>query len=90
MVSDRGIIVAIEETRLQVPNQTGSGVPGAGQDVNAPDNDNMNGSNGNFPNRQMPNDMEMPNGRNFGGNGGGGMGRNVWYRGERSSASVPD
>lgn len=68
------------------PNQTGSGVPGAGQDVNAPDNDNTNGSNGlntmggmsgpngNFPNGQMPNDMEMPNGRNFGGNGGGGMG----------------
>ncbi|KAA8746051.1 phospholipid carrier-dependent glycosyltransferase [Paenibacillus sp. UASWS1643] len=68
------------------PNQTGSGVPGAGRDVNAPDNDNanvsngtntmggMNGTNGNFPNGQMPNDMEMPNGRNFGGNGGGGMG----------------
>lgn len=64
------------------PNQTGSGVTEAGQDVDAPDNDNMNGSNGlnamggmnrpngNFP---MPNDMEMPNGRNFGGNGGGGM-----------------
>lgn len=34
----------------------------------------MNGPNGNFPNGQMPNDMEMPNGRNFGGNGGGGMG----------------
>ncbi|WP_256975190.1 ArnT family glycosyltransferase [Paenibacillus amylolyticus] len=67
------------------PNQTGSGVTEAGQDVDAPDNDNMNGSNGlnamggmnrpngNFPNGQMPNDMEMPNGRNFGGNGGGGM-----------------
>ncbi|WP_260870973.1 glycosyltransferase family 39 protein [Paenibacillus xylanexedens] len=65
------------------PNQTDSGVPGAGQDVNAPDNDNMNGSNGlnamggmngpngNFPNGQMPNDMEMPNGRNFGGGKGG-------------------
>lgn len=68
------------------PNQMGSGAPGTGQDVNAPDNDNMNGSNGmnamggmngpnaNFPNGQMPNDMEMPKGRNFGGNGGGGMG----------------
>ncbi|WP_235599476.1 ArnT family glycosyltransferase [Paenibacillus amylolyticus] len=68
------------------PNQMRSGAPGTGQDVNAPDNDNMNGSNGmnamggmngpnaNFPNGQMPNDMEMPNGRNFGGNGGGGMG----------------
>lgn len=65
------------------PSQTGSGVPGAGQDVNAPDNDNMNGSNGtnamggmngpngNFPNGQIPNDMEMPNGRNFGGGMGG-------------------
>ncbi|WP_017688721.1 glycosyltransferase family 39 protein [Paenibacillus sp. PAMC 26794] len=65
------------------PNQTGSGVPGAGQDVNAPDNDKMNGSNGlntmggmngpngNFPNGQMPNDMEMPNGRDFGGGMGG-------------------
>ncbi len=68
------------------PNQTDSGSLGAGQDVNAPDNGNsnaskgmnamggMNGPNGNFPNGQMPNDMEMPNGRNFGGNGGGGMG----------------
>lgn len=65
------------------PNQTDSGVPGARQDVNAPDNDNMNGSNGlnamgdmngpngNFPNGQMLNDMEMPNGRNFGGGMGG-------------------
>lgn len=73
------------------PNQTGSDVPGVGQDVNAPNNDNMsgsnglntmggmNGSNGNFPNRQMPNDMEMPNGRDFGGGMGGmfGTGRKV-------------
>ncbi|WFR65627.1 glycosyltransferase family 39 protein [Paenibacillus amylolyticus] len=68
------------------PNQTNSGSPGAGRDANAADNDNpnasngmnamggMNGPNGNLPNGQMPNDMEMPNGRNFGGNGGGGMG----------------
>ncbi len=33
--------------------------------------DSTSGPNGNFPNVQMPNDMEMPNGRNFGGNGGG-------------------
>ncbi|NMI03834.1 4-amino-4-deoxy-L-arabinose transferase [Paenibacillus sp. SZ31] len=63
------------------PNQTGSGAPGTGQGVNAPDNDSMNGSNGmnamggmNGPNGNFPNDMEMPNGRNFGSNGGGGMG----------------
>lgn len=82
----QGINRGNREDSTSAPNQTGSGAPGTGQDVNAPDNDNMNGSNGmnamggmngpngNFPNGQMPNDMEMPNGRNFGGNGGGGMG----------------
>lgn len=65
------------------PDQSGSGTRDTGQDGNAPDNGNMNGSNGtnamggmngpngNFPNGQMPNDMEMPNGRNFGGGMGG-------------------